>query len=186
MKRRTLLKSIATLVAVRPLSQLEVFAQAAVLNDTQITTLHAIADVVLPASLGADGRDQAVQRFAEWVANFREGAERGGGYGNAQLGAPVGASPAARYPAQFAALDDAARAQGSASFAALPVAARRALIETKLEGVNNLPARPNGANLVADFMGLYFNGPDATDLAYEAAIGRDVCRGLEGSEKAPK
>src|SRR5262249_48783168 len=51
--------------------------------------------------------------------------------------------------------------------------------------VTQLPARPNGNSLVADFTGLYFNGADARDLAYSAAIGRDTCRGLDGSEKAP-
>jgi hypothetical protein len=52
--------------------------------------------------------------------------------------------------------------------------------------VANLPARPTGANLVADFMGFYFNSPDATDLAYQRAIMRDTCRGLPGSEKEPE
>ena len=49
-----------------------------------------------------------------------------------------------------------------------------------------MPARPNGANLVADFMGYFFSSAEASDLAYDAAIGRDSCRGLDGSERAPQ
>jgi hypothetical protein len=34
-------------------------------------------------------------------------------------------------------------------------------------------------------MGHYFNSSDARDLCYRANIGRDTCRGLGGSDKAP-
>lgn len=189
MKRRTVLQSLAALVAIRPLTRLELFAQPAALNDTQITTLKAIAEVVLPSAIGADGRDEAVARFVAWVRNYKEGADRGHGYGNSQLSAPTGPSPAARYPAQFAALDKAAVDQGGTSFRALPLAARRPIVEAALNApqpVTRLPNRPTGANLIADFMGLYFSSAEAVDLCYRAEIQRDTCRGLEGSEQAPR
>jgi hypothetical protein len=34
-------------------------------------------------------------------------------------------------------------------------------------------------------MAFYFRSSDANDLCYRAAIGRDLCRGLDGSEQAP-
>jgi hypothetical protein len=34
-------------------------------------------------------------------------------------------------------------------------------------------------------MAFYFNSSEANDLAYRAAIGRDTCRGLTGSENRP-
>jgi hypothetical protein len=188
MKRRTLLRSFAAVVVARPLSDLSLLTQSTRFSDTLITTLKAIAEVVLPSSIGPGGRDVAVGRFIGWFANYREGAERGGGYGNAQLSAPTGPSPIARYPAQFAALDQAAQAQGGGTFAALGVEHRRLVIEAALNGsppVTRMPARPTGANLIADFMGYYYNSADAHDLCYNAAIGRDTCRGLEGSEQAP-
>jgi len=188
MKRRTLLRSLAAVAAVRPLSRLELLAQSTALNDTEITTLRAIADVVLPSSVGAAGRREVVDAFASWVRNYREGADRGHGYGASTLAAPTGPSPALRYSAQFGALDEAARARGAASFAALAPLDRRAVVEAALETptrVTRLPNRPTGANLVADFMGFYFTGPDAFDLAYQAEIGRDKCRGLEGSDRRP-
>src|SRR5262249_45900185 len=107
---------------------------------------------------------------------------------NSTLAAASGASPALRYPAQFAALDSAARAQGATSFAVIDLQKRRAIVEAALnepQRLNALPPRPAGANLVADFLGYYFTSSDANDLAYNAAIGRDACRSLDGSGDAP-
>jgi Gluconate 2-dehydrogenase subunit 3 len=188
MHRRTLLQSLLAVVAATPLGRLDVFAQSSALNDTEITTLHALAEVVLPASLSAADRDEAVATFVRWVRNYHEGADRGHGYGNSQVQRPTGPSPAARYPEQFAALDTAAAAQGAASFSALPPAARRTIVAAALndpQPVTRLPGRPTGQNLVADFMGLYFNGADANDRCYQAAIQRDACRGLDGSDRPP-
>jgi hypothetical protein len=52
--------------------------------------------------------------------------------------------------------------------------------------VSRLPAQPTGQSLIADFMGFYFTSPDAWDLAYQAQIGRDKCRTLDGSDNAPE
>lgn len=192
MKRRTLLQSFAALVALPPLGRASRFAQTAGpadLTDANIATLKAIADVVLPASLGAAGRDKAVAAFVAWVRNYKEGADRGHSYGSSTVSPPTPSSPAARYPPQFAALDQAAVAVGGASFAGLPPDRRRVLIEAALttpQAVTRLPARPTGANLVADVMGFFFNSADGYDLAYNAAIGRDSCRSLDGSDREPE
>jgi hypothetical protein len=193
MKRRTVLQTLASAVALHPLGKLPVRAQVppappAGLSAANIATLTAIAEVVLPTALGRVGRNAAVTRFGGWVRNYKQGADRGHGYGSSTLSAPTGPSPALQYPAQFAALDKAAEAHGAATFAALPLAARQTIVETALntpQQVSRLPARPTGANLVADFMGLYFNSPEGFDLAYDAAIGRDTCRSLDGSDRAP-
>jgi hypothetical protein len=188
MRRRTVLQSIAAFVAVRPFTRLRLFAQDS-LSEANVAALKAIAEVTLPSAAGAEGRDRAVEQFVAWVRNYKEGADRGHGYGNSQLSAPTGPSPAARYPAQFAALDKAAVDQGAASFAALAAAARRAVVESALntpQPVTRLPARPTGANLIADFLGMYFSSAEAVDLCYRAAIERDTCRGLENSEQAPR
>lgn len=145
--------------------------------------LAAIADVVLPSE--AD-RPAAVTAFTRWIANYKEGADTDHGYGSTRVRG-TGPSPARNYPAQIAALDAAARAQGNGGFVAASLGQRRALVlaaiaETKLE---RLPARPTGAHLAADLMAHYFNSPAAADLCYRAAIGRDTCRGLPGSEKQP-
>jgi len=189
MKRRTLLQSLAAALFVRPSVSVALPAQApATLTETQVTTLRALAEVVLPTSAGDAGRSAAVDRFVTWVRDYREGADRGHSYGASVVSPVTGPSPATRYPAQFAALDQAASGRGAATFAALGLPERREIVEAALNQaprVTNLPQRPNGTSLIADFMGFYFSSETAYDLAYDAAIGRDTCRGLDDSGTAP-
>ncbi|TAK16986.1 MAG: hypothetical protein EPO35_04295 [Acidobacteria bacterium] len=189
--RRSLLKLGGAVLAWRPFARFRVLAQAApaaAFTQDQIKALFGIAEVALPSAVDADGRDGAVRKFVAWHVNYREGADMGHGYGNSTLRPKSGPPVAPRYSAQFASLDQAARAQGAASFAAAPAAVRRSIVEAALNAptpINRLPARPTGANLVADFTGMYFNSAGAFDLAYQAAIGRDDCRDLEGSDQPP-
>jgi hypothetical protein len=191
MKRRTVLQGMASVAALSPLSPLAplgAFAQSPTFSPAELTTLKAAAEVLFPSTLTARERDAVVGRFAAWFLNYRAGADRGHSYGDSRLSAPAPALNITRYPTQIAALEKAARDQGAASFSALPVAKRRPIIETALNDpqlVNRLSARPSGANVVADLMGFYFSSPAAMDLCYKAAIGRDECRGLPGSDKAP-
>jgi hypothetical protein len=188
MKRRSWLQSVAAVLVTRPWTRVRAWTQAPALSEREVATLRAVAEVVLPAAIGVDARQAAVDRFVAWVANYKQNADRGHGYGNSSLSAATGPSPAARYPGQFAAFDRAAVESGAATFAALPLADRRRLVEAALNAapaVTRLPARPTGANLVADFMGFYFNSPEAYDLAYQRDIGKDRCRTLAGSEQAP-
>jgi hypothetical protein len=189
MKRRTWIRTLAAAFVSRPIFGLRLFARQAELPRENIAALSAIAEVALPAAIGVTGRDKAVADFVAWVRNYKEGADTGHSYGASTLARPTGASPAARYPPQFAALDKAAGDQGAASFVALSLEKRRVVIEAMLstpQPVMRLPARPTGANLVADFMGLYFNSGDAFDLCYRAEIGRDNCRTLDGSDLPPR
>ena len=189
--RRTLVTLGGAVVAWRPFARLKVLAQAPsspAFTPDQIKMLGGIAEVTLPSSLDTEGRDGAVRKFVAWHVNYREGADMGHGYGNSTVRQRSGPAVAGRYGAQFAALDQSARAQGAASFVAAAAPVRRSVVESALntpQPVNRLPARPTGANLVADFVGLYFNSAGAFDLAYQAAIGRDDCRGLENSDQPP-
>ena len=159
-------------------------AQAPDLSATDEARLLALAEVVLPAELGA-GRSAVVDDFVRWTRGYREGAEMDHGYGITHL-RKTPAPPAARYPAQLAALDRAARARG-ASFDALDLESRRVLVEAAIAAarVERLPARPTGDHVATDLMAFYFQSPAANDLAYDAAIGRDQCRGLPGSSERP-
>ena len=188
MKRRTLLQTIAAVFVAGPFARLRAAPQADALTDANVAALRAVAEVVLPAAIGRDGRAAAVASFVAWVRDYRQGADMGHSYGSSTLRQPSGPSPAVRYPPQFAALEDAARARGGGSFAALPLDVRRAIVETALnqpQAVNRLPAQPTGQNLIADFMGHYFTSAEAWDLCYAAEIRRDSCRTLDGSERAP-
>jgi hypothetical protein len=155
----------------------------------ELATLNGIAEVALPSALTAEDRRLAVRAFTSWFANYREGADRGHGYGSSTLRSPTGPSPISRYPPQFEALDAAAAARGAATFAALPQAARREIVEAALntpQRVTRLPAQPTGANLVADVMGIWFNSQDGWNLAYRADINRDSCRTLDNSLEPPR
>jgi len=191
MTRRALLRLAAVLAATWPLSSVKALAfarrQAVRLTSDHTATLRGVADVVLPSTLSLDDRQLAVTVFADWVANYRAGAEIGPGYGSPRL-RTTGPPPTATYPAQLAALEAAARAGGAASFNAATVEARRSIIESALNAQprsTQLPATPNGINVIADFMGMFFHGQQGYNLAYRAAINREECRGLAGSEKAP-
>ena len=188
MRRRTLLQFlVASFVAA--FSRLRLFAQSpADLTDDNIDTLGALAEAGLPSALGDDGRARVVRDFVAWLRDYREGADRGHGYGSSTLRSPTGPSPAHQYPPQFAALDAAAVAAGATSFATLGVDGRRAIIRRRLnepQPTNRLPRSPTGSNLVADFLGFYFNSPDAWDLCYQAEIGSERCAGLDGSDQPP-
>jgi hypothetical protein len=164
-------------------------ASAAAFSTAEISTLGAIAEVVLPSTLSADDRRIAVRAFTSWFNNYKQGADMGHGYGASTLRQPSGPSPIARYPSQFAALDAAARDQGAATFAALAAPARRQVVESLLNStppVTRMPAQPTGANLVADFMGMWFGSQEGWNACYQAEINRDTCRTLDGSERAPR
>ena len=146
--------------------------------------LEAIAEVVLPYE--AD-RKAAVSAFTAWIANYKEGADTDHGYGNTRL-RTTGPSPARNYTAQIAALDAAAKAKGASGFVAATVEQRRAIVEAAIleAKVERLSARPTGVHIATDLMGHYFNSSVASDLCYRAAINRDACRGLAGSDLPPK
>lgn len=189
MLRRTLLQSVVGLAIARPVRLLLRHFQAAPFTSAERETLAAIAEVVLPSDLRAADRNRVVDAFVAWFVNYREGADMGHGYGASTVRQRSGPSPAGRYPSQFAAIDRAAASRGSARFAALPVAARREIIEQFLsdpQPVNRLPAQPTGANVIADFMGSYFTSADAWDRCYRAEIRRDSCRTLDDSTRAPR
>jgi hypothetical protein len=152
-------------------------------DDLHQPVLAAIAEVVLPSECD---RAQAVAAFTRWIRNYKEGADTDHGYGNTRVRS-TGPSPARNYAAQVAALDAAANAKGAAGFVAADLEQRRAIIQAAIADarVDRLSARPTGAHIATDLMGHYFNSPAASDLCYRAAIGRDTCRGLPGSEKAP-
>jgi hypothetical protein len=149
--------------------------------------LEALARVVLPAVLGPEGRSEVLLRFRGWLRGYEAGAEMDHGYGHTRLQV-AGPHPARDYQAQLAALDTAARAEGRTDFAHLEAARQQALLGEALAraGIEALPERPDGRHVAADLMAFFFRSSEANDLCYGAAIGRDQCRGLPGSEAAPE
>jgi hypothetical protein len=159
MKRRTVLGALASLPA---------WGQPADFPGESAATLREIAVTVLPGGVDAE---RASRDFAAWVNGYRAGAETDHGYGNTRIRVK-GASPAPAYLAQLAAL------KGKVSPETIAAALQQA-------GVTELPRTPGASHVAADLMTFYFRSSDANDLCYQAQIGRDQCRGLAGSDRAP-
>jgi hypothetical protein len=172
MKRRTILHLFLSLTTAA-WAKVRLYGQVPPLTPADESRLRALAEVVLPSELGSDGRTRVVDGFLTWLRDYRAGADADHGYGVTRL-RRTPASPAATYPAQLAALESRAGDRRSAVAAAIT--------DAKIE---RLPARPDGGHVATDLMAFYFNSLEANDLAYGLAIGRDTCRGLEGSQNRP-
>jgi hypothetical protein len=153
--------------------------------EDQVATLHEVAAVVLPASLGRSRTDEISSEFVKWVKRYKAGAQMDSGYGFTRLRVTP-AGPARDYAKQLRDLEEGARQKG-AVFGALDAAAKRAVVEAALQqaGVTEIPSHPNGKHVAADLMSYFFNGSAGEDFLYNAAIQRDSCRGLPDSDKRP-
>jgi len=150
------------------------------------TTLAALGDAVLPSELGASGTGRAVSDFQRWMDGYRPGAEANHGYGTGKL-EQVAPDPRAQWKSQLAALDAEARRGGGQSFAALSRERRQALVRTALAGerAESLPSPLAAKHVALALLAHFYDSPAATDLCYNAQIGRQQCRPLAAQQKAP-
>jgi hypothetical protein len=178
MKRRTLLRWLATAAGTLPFPVLRAWAQTATFPGSDAATLRSLAAAVLPSELGREGIERIAQKFERWVRDYRPGAEMDHGYGITRLRAkpPL---PALAYLAQLIAL--------RAPLSGADPAAKRKAIEAALAHANirDLPPIPDGKHIASDLMSFYFQSSDANDLCYRAAIRREGCPGLDGSDNPP-
>lgn len=186
MRRRAWMRFLAAAAALLPIGRTRLFAQPVSLGPVEAATLRALARVVLPTALGEERLGEVIAEFLAWLRGYREGAELDHGYGFTKL-RWTARTPGARYPAQLAALEAAARERGGA-FATLPAAAQRDLGASALAAakLRDLPERPDGRHVASDLMCFFFRSGAANDLCYRARIGREDCRGLPGSEQPPE
>jgi hypothetical protein len=184
MRRRRLLQWMASAAASWPLLRVRVRA-ANELSPNELLVLRDVAPTVLPAELGPNGVEAAVNEFVQWLRDYREGVPLSHGYGVPRL-IRSGPSPVTRYSSQLTALQEAARARGG-RFGALEVEQRRMLLDEALKqsGVTNLPGRPDGKHVVSDLMAHYFRSSAATDLCYNARIGRNTSRSIQVTTVRP-
>jgi len=174
--RRSVIQLALTATALSPFVRLRLAAALQEFGPESVAILRRIARAVLPGELGTRGSDEQVERFAEWVRAYREGAELEHGYGRPRIRyAPP--SPVETYAAQLREIEAAARAKQQ-PFDALDREAQRAILDASLKaaGVEDLPGRPMGRHVVADLMAHYFRSTEANDLAYRALIGQEKCR----------
>jgi hypothetical protein len=148
--------------------------------------MQALGEAVLPAELGRTGTTAAVTDFQRWIAGYREGAELLHGYGTSTL-ERAGPTPATKWAAQLDALEERARREGAASFAALPLERRRRIVRDELETlkVDRMPSVGRAPHVALALLAHWYGTADATDRCYEAHIGRQSCRPLATSARKP-
>jgi hypothetical protein len=147
--------------------------------------LDALGDAVLPAELGPSGVTRAVGAFQQWMDQYRPGAEANHGYGTGRIES-VPADPRPHWRDQLAALDSAARRDG-VSFGSLSRERRQAVVRTALAGERgeSLPSPLAARHVAVALLAHFYDSPAATDLCYEAEIGRQQCRPLAAQTQKP-
>lgn len=151
------------------------------------TLLAAVAEAVLPESLGADARARAVGAFARWLALYTPVAEEMHGYGDAEI-TFTPSDPAPGWGAQLAGLDLLARRKHRRGFVRLGIPLRRAVLAAAIGrgGGARLPSSPLGASHVAvALLAHWAASSEATDLAYGARIAKGNCRLLSETSRPP-
>jgi hypothetical protein len=189
--RRTFLSqaasSVAAFTVAGDLSGAPQQAPAVASRALSAPLIAALGDALLPESLGAAGRAQAVRAFREWIGAYVPVSEEMHGYGYAEIRYTV-ADPAPGWNAQLQGLDLLAKKQFGSGFASLKPDKRDALVRAQLAVVRNgrLPANPLTAPHVAvALLAHWAASSEATDFAYGARISKENCRSLADSPRKP-
>ena len=148
--------------------------------------LAAIGTAVFPTELGPRGTARAVADFQQWMDDYRPGAEVNHGYGTGTI-QQLPADPRPAWRAQLTALDEEARRARGTSFAALSRSDRQAMLRTALasERGESLPSPITARHIAIAMLAHFYESPAATDLCYEATIGRQQCRPLSAAREQP-
>ncbi|MDE2659590.1 MAG: twin-arginine translocation signal domain-containing protein [Acidobacteriota bacterium] len=150
--------------------------------------LHAFAEAVLPAEIGADGVRDALRDFVTWMNGFEPVAELPHPYLSSvevQYGPP---HPAPRWASQLQALDLLATRQHGSGLADLPVEKRRELIAADLERHDadaDLPRPAYAGHIAVGLLARFYSRPRIADLAYGARINAAACRDLASGAVLP-
>lgn len=149
-------------------------------------TVLALANVVLPNELGAEGVARAVAGFEAWVAGFRPATEVTHGYGTGDL-EYTAAHPGPGWAAQLQALDLEAQARFGQAFAVLHPDQRTAMIRQQLarERSDRLPDPAQARHVALGLLAWWAQTPEATNLCYQAKIDPYTCRPLAQQAERP-
>src|SRR5512133_967883 len=185
LSRRTFLASLASAVPLAVIVR-QAHAAAAVHLASEPATLDALAEAVLPSSLGRAGITAEVKAFREWGASYREGAEVVHGYGTSRLRS-LGPTPLTKWTAQLDDLDTRAQSKYQRAFRDLSVSDRADLVRTVLQGqrVDRMPSIADASHVSLALLGHFYDSSAANDLCYEAKIGKATCRPLSASTRKP-
>jgi len=178
---------LAWITALLPASLLARCKGAGTARNAEDETLRALASTVLPlGSLGSSGTDRVAADFRRWLDGYRPGAELLHGYGTSDL-SYSGPSPAARWSAQLREFESASQGSYGRAFHDLSHDQRLELVDTVLAGeeLASWPSPSAARHVAMGLLAYFYSTPEATDLCYGAAIGRNACRPLATSAELP-
>jgi hypothetical protein len=185
LSRRRFLASVA---AALPLTIVVRRAHAAAINhlESDPATLDALAVAVLPSELGRAGAMRVAREFRDWGAKYRENAELVHGYGTSRLRA-TGATPLTRWTTQLDELEAQAQSKYQQRFRDLTVAQRTDLVRSALAGqrLDRMPSVVDASHVAIALLAHFYDSPAATDLCYNAQIGKQTCRPLSAQARKP-
>ena len=147
---------------------------------------RALGRAVLPSELGVAGIDRVVGEFQQWLDEYEAEAELNHGYGTDEI-EHTPADPTPRWQAQLEALDAEARGRSQLSFVALDADTQRDLVRRQIEEdrIDRLPRAYRARHVAVALLAYFYSTPEATDLCYRAAIGKNTCRPLRRSPDKP-
>ena len=190
--RRSFLKQSAATVAAVSLTGCAPGAgrEAAEVDEDSVVlrseTLRAVAEAVLPAELGSDGRERAVAAFERWSEGLEPVAELGHPYLVPEI-RYSGPDPRPGWAAQLQGLEKECTSRHGVSLPELEVPDRRKLLARPLRGAGpGLGAPENADHVALALMAHFFDSPSATDLCYGRTIRKVRCRTLDGAEDEPE
>jgi len=148
--------------------------------------LLALGRAVLPSELGAAGIERVVAEFATWVSEYRLGAELDHGYGTSEI-EYTPEHPGPRWAEQLKSLDAESRRRKGKPFVALSAEEQRELIGAQIgdSSADGFPPPARAQHVAVGLMAYFTASPQATDLCYQAEIGKDTCRDLAASSARP-
>jgi len=150
--------------------------------------LDALGRIVLPRSaLGDEGITRVIVAFLAWLDGFDPVAERDHPYdaGEILYGPP---DPAPLWQSQLEALNLEADKRYGARYIDLNETRQREILERQLpEHIpEDMPYAGAATHVAIGLVAWFYATPEANDLAHEARIGRETCRGLASGATAPE
>ena len=152
--------------------------------DDELT--RALGQALLPSELGTAGIDRVVGEFQQWLDRYEADAELNHGYGTGEIDYTP-ADPTPRWQAQLEALDAEAQRRSRISFVALDADTQRDIIRQQIadDRIDRLPRAYRARHVAVGLLAYFYSTPEATDLCYRAAIGKNNCRPLRRSPDKP-
>ena len=148
--------------------------------------LRALGEVVLPSELDAATLTRVIGDFQIWLEAYEPNAELNHGYGTGEIRHTPN-DPAPRWESQLGALESEAQSRLNRSFGTADVESRRQIVRAQLsnDDTSRLPRAHTAQHVAIGLLAYYYATPEATDLCYGRAIGKNGCRPLARSPEEP-